>query len=289
MSLGWAAGLGLGCCVLPPQQNSWAARELGDKGTLLLQEQRSPGDKKQVVSVVTSFQQAQLLPVSPLGPQLRTHSQGVTTGRGVPSRGGSTCTCCPKQEVSYPALVTRFCQSTGSDLLRPCTTRRRQSRRGHPFPWAQLWQHSAGTRCSARSWGAKPGDVGEKKAFTFLTQRSKINMGTFPRRRACYGVDVKLQRVTRMIFAETCHSGSVTSSESVPRLSVRAARSSLSQIGKVLHLFLTFYGQERSKQGKTAFSRWIIFFADISTTDITHLSLPKKPFMMFLPKNLSQL
>lgn len=47
---------------------------------------------------------------------------------------------------------------------------------------------------------------GKKPTFTFLTWRSKTNMGRFPRSRACCGVDVQLQRVRRVVFAETCHS-----------------------------------------------------------------------------------
>lgn len=50
-----------------------------------------------------------------------------------------------------------------------------------------------GDKCSAKHRGAKTEDVEEKRTFTFFTWRSKINMGTFPRRRACCGVDVKLQ------------------------------------------------------------------------------------------------
>jgi len=41
-------------------------------------------------------------------------------------------------------------------------------------------------------------------------------MGPFPRRRACYGMDVKLQRGTRMIFAETCHSVESCSAVTLP-------------------------------------------------------------------------
>lgn len=50
-----------------------------------------------------------------------------------------------------------------------------------------------GDKCSAKHREAKTEDVEEKRTFTFFTWRSKINMGTFPRRRACCGVDVKLQ------------------------------------------------------------------------------------------------
>jgi len=47
---------------------------------------------------------------------------------------------------------------------------------------------------------------GERKIFEFVTRRSEINMGTFPRSGACYGISVKRQRVTWMVFAEICHS-----------------------------------------------------------------------------------
>lgn len=48
----------------------------------------------------------------------------------------------------------------------------------------------------------------KKKTFKFVTRRSKINMGTFPGRRTCYGINVKLGRVTCVVFAETCRSQS---------------------------------------------------------------------------------
>lgn len=46
-----------------------------------------------------------------------------------------------------------------------------------------------GDKCSAKHREAKTEDVEEKRTFTFFTWRSKINMGTFPRRGACCGID----------------------------------------------------------------------------------------------------
>lgn len=70
----------------------------------------------------------------------------------------------------------------------------------HPVrtAWITLREQSChgaqlGDKCSAKHREAKTEDVEEKRTFTFFTWRSKINMGTFPRRRACCGVDVKLQ------------------------------------------------------------------------------------------------
>lgn len=107
-----------------------------------------------------------------------------------------------------------------------------------------------GDKCSAKHREAKTEDVEEKRTFTFFTWRSKINMGTLPRRRACCGVDAEL----RLLPVRICRNVPVCSA-----VGARAPQAPLSHTGQGHHLLLTFEGQERSNSENQVSVPWLLF------------------------------
>lgn len=117
-------------------------------------------------------------------------------------------------------------------------------------------------------------------------------MGTFPGRRTCYGIYVKLGRVTCVVFAETCRSQSwvtllwycfsLPTAWSIPGYFAPNWQSTWP--------FWTCYGQERSKQGKVQL--FDFFFLLIFQPQTKHLWGYWKSQLwykkMFLLKILSQ-